>query len=140
MFGGAALSDMQTPAITLMSTIKITGGFLKRADAFMFGIWFFTLYALLNSAVFYAEMLLNGLYHAKKRQALWKKWERAAVFAAVFGVAVLLNGRRPFPSGRTGIRCTRTFLCTLYRCRRRRFCRGSESSSQPYSNSTVLPF
>ena len=51
---------------------------------------FFTLYALLNSAVFYAEMLLNGLYHAKKRQALWKKWERAAVFAAVFGVAVLL--------------------------------------------------
>ena len=56
----------------------------------MFGIWFFTLYALLNSAVFYAEMLLNGLYHAKKRQALWKKWERAAVFAAVFGVAVLL--------------------------------------------------
>lgn len=66
VFGGAALSDMQTPAITLMSTIKITGGFLKRADAFMFGIWFFTLYALLNSAVFYAEMLLNGLYHAKK--------------------------------------------------------------------------
>ena len=90
VFGGAALSDMQTPAITLMSTIKITGGFLKRADAFMFGIWFFTLYALLNSAVFYAEMLLNGLYHAKKRQALCKKWERAAVFAAVFGVAVLL--------------------------------------------------
>ena len=90
VFGGAALSDMQTPAITLMSTIKITGGFLKRADAFMFGIWFFTLYALLNSAVFYAEMLLNGLYHAKKRQALWEKWERAAVFAAVFGVAVLL--------------------------------------------------
>lgn len=40
VFGGAALSDMQTPAITLMSTIKITGGFLKRADAFMFGIWF----------------------------------------------------------------------------------------------------
>ena len=90
VFGAAALSDMQTPAITLMSTIKITGGFLKRADAFMFGIWFFTLYALLNSAVFYAEMLLNGLYHAKKRQALWEKWERAAVFAAVFGVAVLL--------------------------------------------------
>lgn len=90
VFGGAALSDMQTPAITLMSTIKITGGFLKRADAFMFGIWFFTLYALLNSAVFYAEMLLNSLYHAKKRQALWEKWERAAVFAAVFGVAVLL--------------------------------------------------
>ena len=90
VFGGAALSDMQTPAITLMSTIKITGGFLKRADAFMFGIWFFTLYALLNSAVFYAEMLLNGLYHAKKRQTLWEQWERVAVFAAVFGVAVLL--------------------------------------------------
>ncbi len=90
VFGGAALSDMQTPAITLMSTIKITGGFLKRADAFMFGIWFFTLYALLNSTVFYAEMLLNGLYHAKKRQTLWKKWERAEVFAVVFGVAVLL--------------------------------------------------
>ncbi len=56
----------------------------------MFGIWFFTLYALLNSAVFYAEMLLNGLYHAKKDRHCGKKWERAAVFAAVFGVAVLL--------------------------------------------------
>ena len=44
---------------------------------------------MLNSAVFYAEMLLNGLYHAKKRQTLWKKWERAALFAAVFGIAVL---------------------------------------------------
>lgn len=61
VFGAEALSHMEFPAVTLMSTVKISGGFLKRADAFMFGIWFFTLYALLNSAVFYAGTVLESL-------------------------------------------------------------------------------
>ena len=64
IFGEGALSQMEFPAVTLMSTVQITGGFLKRADALMFGVWFFTLFALLNSAVFYAGKIL--LYLAKE--------------------------------------------------------------------------
>ncbi len=53
VFGSSALAGMEYPAVTLMSIVQITGGFLKRTDALMFGIWFFTLYALLNGLVFY---------------------------------------------------------------------------------------
>ena len=57
MFGDRALATLDYPVVTMMSRIQMTGGFLKRTDALMFGIWFFTLYALLNSLVFFAERL-----------------------------------------------------------------------------------
>ena len=57
MFGGAALETMDYPVVTMMSRIQMTGGFFKRADVFMFGVWFFTLYALLNSLVFFSMRL-----------------------------------------------------------------------------------
>ncbi len=62
IFGAAALGEMDYPAVTLMSAVRISGGFLKRADAFMFAVWFFTLYALLNSCVFYGSVLVAYLY------------------------------------------------------------------------------
>lgn len=61
IFGAAALAHMDFPAITMMSTVKISGGFLKRTDAFMFGIWFFTLYALFNSCTFYGGYSLTHM-------------------------------------------------------------------------------
>ena len=57
-FGSVALATIPYPAVTLMSRVQITGGFLKRVDAIMFGIWFFTLFALLNSLMFFAGKLL----------------------------------------------------------------------------------
>ena len=57
MFGSTALATIEYPAVTMMSRVQITGGFLKRVDAIMFGIWFFTLYALLNSLVFFCGRL-----------------------------------------------------------------------------------
>ena len=61
MFGADALAEMRFPAVTMMSRVQISGGFLKRTDAFMFGIWFFTLYALLNSMIFYGgNLMLHG--------------------------------------------------------------------------------
>lgn len=72
IFGADALATMEFPAVTLMSRVQIVGGFLKRTDAFMFGIWFFTLYALLNSAVFYGEKILGMLWGAReKKERLW---------------------------------------------------------------------
>lgn len=60
MFGSEALAAMQFPAVTMMSRVQVTGGFLKRTDAFMIGIWFFTLYALLGSMVFYSGNLMRN--------------------------------------------------------------------------------
>lgn len=57
LFGVEALAQMKFPAVTMMSRVQVTGGFLKRTDAFMFSIWFFTLYAMLNSMVFYSGNL-----------------------------------------------------------------------------------
>lgn len=84
IFGGNALAKMDYPAVTLMSTVRISGGFLKRADAFMFGIWFFTLYALLNSAVFYSGTMARGLMGKKKCG-----WENFAVLLVVLLEAFL---------------------------------------------------
>lgn len=59
LFGADALTQMQFPAVTMMSLVQVTGGFLKRTDALMFGVWFFTLYALLNSMIFYGGGLIS---------------------------------------------------------------------------------
>lgn len=61
-FGGKALAQMDYPVVTLMSTVQISGGFLKRVDALMFGVWFFTLYALLNSMLFYGSQSLKEIF------------------------------------------------------------------------------
>lgn len=60
-FGERALADMRYPALTLMSNIHLRGSFLKRLDAFLLAIWFFTLFALINVYLFYAEKLLSAL-------------------------------------------------------------------------------
>lgn len=89
-FGADALGTMDYPALTLMSTVQITGGFLKRTDAFMFGIWFFTLYALLNSCCFYGSSLLSGLSRnvmPKAEETARKRGAMAVVLAAVFAVS-----------------------------------------------------
>ena len=81
MFGKDALAGLDYPAVTMMSRIQMTGCFLKRADAFMFGIWFFTLYALINSLVFFAGKL-------------WRRGKKSSGFcwlAEVIIVYVLAN-------------------------------------------------
>lgn len=75
LFGADMLSSMQFPAVTMMSRVQVTGGFLKRTDAFLFGIWFFTLYALLNSMIFYGGNLL-GQFFGKNTKTLQKKGKR----------------------------------------------------------------
>lgn len=91
LFGADALAQMKFPAVTMMSRVQITGGFLKRTDAFMFGIWFFTLYALLNSMVFYSGNLVakairdcGGYLEGKKRMLPY-----VILLLLVYGVAVL---------------------------------------------------
>ena len=60
-FGPGSLANMRYPVVTLMSTIQFEGTFLKRMDALMLAVWFFTLYALLNLHLHYAVGMLKEL-------------------------------------------------------------------------------
>ena len=82
-FGDRALGTMQYPAVILMSNIHLRGGFVKRLDAFMIAIWFFTLFALVCVFLFYAEKILYQLLPGRKNETTleekkdrtdWKKW------------------------------------------------------------------
>ena len=61
-FGSGALKTMRYPAVTLMTNIHMESSFLKRFDAFMLGIWFFTLFALINLYLFYGTKLLTAVF------------------------------------------------------------------------------
>lgn len=98
LFGVDALAQMKFPAVTMMSRVQVTGGFLKRTDAFMFSIWFFTLYAMLNSMVFYsgnlAEKVIRdcgGYLEGKKRMLPY-----LILLLLVYGVAVLFYRNQQF--------------------------------------------
>lgn len=98
LFGVDALAQMKFPAVTMMSRVQVTGGFLKRTDAFMFSIWFFTLYAMLNSMVFYsgnlAEKVISdcgGYLEGKKRMLPY-----LILLLLVYGVTVLFYRNQQF--------------------------------------------
>jgi len=82
-FGENSLATMRFPVITLMSTIQLKGNFLKRMDALMLAVWFFTLYALLNLHMHYGTAMLKKLW--KKA----KNWQVIAV-AVIAGVVAWL--------------------------------------------------
>ena len=84
-FGSDALASMRYPVVTLMSTIQFKGNFLKRMDALMLAIWFFTLYALLNLHLHYGVNMFHKLLKRKKSSLSWWGIGIPAVF--VFGIA-----------------------------------------------------
>lgn len=101
-FGERAMAKMRYPALTLMSNIHLRGSFLKRLDAFLLAIWFFTLFALINVFLFYAKQLIaaiggeftghgnaerqgDGLKIQKEKNA--KVWSTIIAFLLVFVVA-----------------------------------------------------
>ncbi len=57
---------LERPVITLMSMVKLPGGFFERMDALMTAIWFFSMFALMNTGVFYSGHILKELFHEKK--------------------------------------------------------------------------
>lgn len=101
-FGERAMAKMRYPTLTLMSNIHLRGSFLKRLDAFLLAIWFFTLFALINVFLFYAKQLIaaiggeftghgnaerqgDGLKMQKEKNA--KVWSTIIAFLLVFVVA-----------------------------------------------------
>jgi hypothetical protein len=91
-FGEKALSILSYPVITLMSMIQFKGGFLKRLDAIMLAVWFFTLFALLSLNLYYGSLLLHGAIapeNKKKRGTTTKPTGITGAHITVLAVAFL---------------------------------------------------
>lgn len=93
VFGANSLAGLDYPIITLLSMVKLPGGFLERQDAFMVAIWFFTLYALLNTGMFYAADMIKGINvragEQKKGQGTGGRWRILAVMVLVYAETCL---------------------------------------------------
>ena len=93
-FGVNSLSTMDFPVVTIMSTIQFKGNFLKRMDALMVAVWFFTLFALLNLHLHYGVKMAQELFPGKKKE---KSGRRKILYSvlpagAVYVVAMWLHG------------------------------------------------
>lgn len=88
-FGSASLAAMEYPAVTLMSSIELRGSFLKRFDAFMIGIWFFTLFALVNVFLFYGKVFMQKLFACRNRKS--QAFSFGAVLVVVYVFAMLFG-------------------------------------------------
>ena len=82
IFQEKALGRQRFPVVTLMSMVDLPGGFLKRQDAFMVAIWFFTLFAFLCTGLFYAQTALTQIFHTGKKFLVL-----LGVTAAVYGIS-----------------------------------------------------
>lgn len=74
IFQDQLLAQLQFPVILLMAVVKLPGEFFERQDAFMIGIWFFCLFALFHSMLFYGKELLQaGFCRRKQKEKTEKK-------------------------------------------------------------------
>lgn len=64
IFGAKALAVEKYPVVTLMGMVKIPGDFIKRMDAVMVSVWFFTLYALVAASFYYGVSLMYQAFAA----------------------------------------------------------------------------
>ena len=70
-FGVNSLANLRFPIVTLMSTIQFEGNFLKRMDALMLAVWFFTLYALLNLHLHYGVQMIAEIGRHSQKLKWW---------------------------------------------------------------------
>ena len=98
LFGAEALAQMKFPAVSASNTDELKSLLRKSTDAFMFSIWFFTLYAMLNSMVFYSGNLAakvirdcGGYLEGKKRMLPY-----LILLLLVYGVTVLFYRNQQF--------------------------------------------
>jgi hypothetical protein len=94
-FGAASLATMRYPVVTVMSTIQFEGNFLKRMDALMVAVWFFTLFALFNLHMHYAVKMVQLLCKKKKNsdeEKGGKIWKSVVPGVIVYVLALLMQG------------------------------------------------
>ncbi len=83
VFGRNTMGILSRPVITLMGMVNLPGGFFTRQDVLMTAVWFFALFALLNTGIFQGTLVLKELCQmTRNRFSLW-----------VVAVIVLLIGK-----------------------------------------------
>ncbi|MCC8017280.1 MAG: GerAB/ArcD/ProY family transporter [Lachnospiraceae bacterium] len=93
IFQDKLLSRLEFPVILLMAVIRLPGGFFERHDALMVGIWFFCLFALLDSVLYYASEALHSVcgQSEKEKAGTGRVMAVSCVCgAAVFAAAAVL--------------------------------------------------
>lgn len=84
-FGERALAGMNFPIITLMQNVQFRGGFVKRLDALMLSVWFFTLFALISMNLYYARQCLCTFGRGGRRLQLW------VILLLIFVIAAMIE-------------------------------------------------
>lgn len=88
VFGKATVASLDFPAVSLMSMVTLPGGFLHRQDALMVGVWFFTLFALICSCMYYSSQCAQKAVEIWNNSA-WGGWKKRLL---IFGCALLVYG------------------------------------------------
>lgn len=92
IFQNQLLSQLPFPAILLMEVVKIPGRFFEREDTFMIGIWFFCLFALFHSTLYYGkELLQKGFAFAKRQRVQSYSFLKRVIVCLICGAAVCLS-------------------------------------------------
>ncbi|MCD8217123.1 MAG: spore germination protein [Clostridiales bacterium] len=91
IFQDRLLAQLEFPVILLMAVVKLPGGFFERQDAFMVGIWFFCLFALFHSALFYGNEMIRSVLPRGREQNSGKSLALSCICGAiVFAAACLM--------------------------------------------------
>ena len=119
VFQTGLLRELPFPILTLMAVVKLPGEFFERQDAFMIAVWFFGLFALLNSMLFYGKEMLqkaagscrhgNSKHTKKNRQGV-----KNGVWSLICGIAVLNVAVCFLRFDRILEFCERTFIFLLF--------------------------
>lgn len=67
VFGQNSMGVLKRPILTLMGMVNLPGGFFTRQDVLMTAVWFFALFALLNTGIFQGTLVLRELCRESKR-------------------------------------------------------------------------
>ena len=88
------LSSLKYPVISLMAMAQIPGGLFERQDALMAAIWFFSLFSLFNSFIFYGVLQTDGLHPPKEIKRSAGKGRIGIILFLMLAGAILclLNG------------------------------------------------
>ena len=97
IFRTPTMAVMEEPALTLTAMVKVPGGFFERQDALLCGIWFVSIFAFVENALYY------GVYCARK---ICRKREQGCF---LFGAGLLV-----YVLG-LAMHCSRAFMDTLAR-------------------------
>lgn len=91
VFGKNTMGVLKNPVITLMSMIDLPGGFFTRQDVVMMAVWFFALFALMNTCVFQSSLILKDLFRRREANAEHFSLIISLLIAFIIGLGMFEN-------------------------------------------------